>query len=129
MKLVRFETPGGAAIGALTGDGARVIDLAKAAQLSGASDAAARFPASMTAFLARGAAGLKDAQTVAASAPAEAAFPLDSVRLLAPVGDPPKIMCIGQNYRDHCLEQNQPFPERVILFSKFTTALNDPGGV
>jgi 2-keto-4-pentenoate hydratase/2-oxohepta-3-ene-1,7-dioic acid hydratase in catechol pathway len=127
MKLVRFETPEGVALGAISGDGATVVDLAKAAQLAGGGDAATRFPASMTAFLARGDAGLRDAQAVLANAPAGAAYPLEAVRLLAPLGDPPKIMCIGQNYRDHCLEQNQPFPERVILFSKFTTALNDPG--
>ena len=56
-------------------------------------------------------------------------MPLENVRLLSPIADPPKIMCIGQNYRDHCLEQNQPIPERAIMFSKFTTAINDPGGI
>jgi len=37
-------------------------------------------------------------------------------------------LCIGQNYKDHCEEQNQPLPERAILFAKFITSLNDPGG-
>ena len=131
MKLVRYETAGGAAIGALSENGKEVVQLAQAMAQSGGvgeAEAAMRFPASMTAFLARGDAGLADARTVVAEAPDSARRPLEDVRLLAPIGDPPKIICIGQNYRDHCEEQNQPIPERAIIFSKFATALNRPGG-
>lgn len=46
-----------------------------------------------------------------------------SVKLLPPVPHPGKILCIGQNYADHCREQNLPLPERPILFSKFPTCL------
>src|SRR5580700_11847 len=99
MKLVRFDVSGRTAIGALTEDGGSVVDLHQA------SGDAVKFPASMSAFLARGAQGLMDARSVVASAPS--VLPLASVKLLAPVGDPGKIMCIGQNYRDHCEEQNQ----------------------
>jgi len=120
MKLVRFTAGGPPKIGALTADGASVVDL------QSASGDAVRFPASMSAFLARGAEGLADAQAVVAGAGSECKHALESVKLLAPVGDPGKIMCIGQNYRDHCEEQNQPIPERAILFSKYATALNDP---
>lgn len=122
MKLVRFEAFGRTAVGALTPDGGSVVDLQQA------SGDAAKFPASMSAFLARGAQGLVDASAAAASAPAASVLALSTVKLLAPVGDPGKIMCIGQNYRDHCEEQNQPIPERAILFSKYATALNDPNG-
>lgn len=126
MKLVRFEDEGRVAIGAITGAERQVVDLAAAA---GGPDAATRFPASMSAFLARGAAGLADAAEVAANASLDATLRVDRVKLLAPVGDPGKILCIGQNYRDHCLEQNQPIPPRAILFAKFATALNDPDAV
>lgn len=132
MKLVRFEAAGKTALGALSGDGSSVIDLAQAAVVSGAltaEEAATRFPASMSAFLARGQAGLNDATNALANAPTPTIHALASVRLLAPVGDPQKILCIGQNYRDHCEEQNQPIPERAILFAKYANALNDPGGV
>lgn len=121
MKLVRFDRDGSAALGAVV-DG-HLVDLAHAAGVGGAE----RFPASMAAFLRRGPAGVADAASVVERASPGA--PLDSVRLLAPVGDPGKIICVGQNYRDHCIEQNQPFPERAIIFSKFNTALNDPGAV
>ncbi len=45
------------------------------------------------------------------------------VRLLAPVPDPQKIICIGLNYRDHAAESGVPAPEEPILFSKYPTAL------
>jgi 2-keto-4-pentenoate hydratase/2-oxohepta-3-ene-1,7-dioic acid hydratase in catechol pathway len=44
-------------------------------------------------------------------------------RLLAPVPDPPKIICIGLNYRDHAAESGVPVPPEPILFSKYATAL------
>ena len=50
----------------------------------------------------------------------------DSVRLLAPVGRPPKILCIGLNYRDHCIEQGHAIPKTPVVFAKFGTAVCDP---
>ncbi len=44
-------------------------------------------------------------------------------RLLAPVPDPQKIICIGLNYRDHAAESGVPAPEEPILFSKYPSAL------
>jgi 2-keto-4-pentenoate hydratase/2-oxohepta-3-ene-1,7-dioic acid hydratase in catechol pathway len=44
-------------------------------------------------------------------------------RLLAPVPDPRKIICIGLNYRDHAAESGVPAPEEPVLFSKYPTAL------
>jgi len=35
-------------------------------------------------------------------------IPIADVRLLPPIPDPQKIICVGQNYRDHCAEQNAP---------------------
>jgi 2-keto-4-pentenoate hydratase/2-oxohepta-3-ene-1,7-dioic acid hydratase in catechol pathway len=51
---------------------------------------------------------------------------LARVRLHPPVPDPQKIICVGQNYRDHCAEQNLPVPERPIIFAKFATSLAGP---
>ena len=121
MKLVRFEQNGSVSIGALA-DENTVVSLAALTTENGTG-------ASMSAFLALGAAGMKAAHTLLTDAPAAARLPLSAVTLLAPVGDPPKIMCIGQNYRDHCEEQNQPIPERAILFAKYSNTINDPNGV
>lgn len=49
------------------------------------------------------------------------------VKLKAPIHNPGKIICIGMNYVDHCLEQNVPTPTEPILFSKFNNAITDPG--
>src|SRR6516162_9427573 len=46
-----------------------------------------------------------------------------NVRLLAPVPNPRKIICIGLNYRDHAAESGVPAPEEPVLFSKFPSAL------
>ena len=45
------------------------------------------------------------------------------VKLLAPVPDPRKIVCIGLNYRDHAAESGVPVPTEPILFSKYPTTL------
>jgi 2-keto-4-pentenoate hydratase/2-oxohepta-3-ene-1,7-dioic acid hydratase in catechol pathway len=54
-------------------------------------------------------------------------FDAPKVRLLAPVPRPTKIICIGLNYRDHCIEHGNPIPTSPVVFSKFPTAVLDPG--
>ena len=49
------------------------------------------------------------------------------VRLMAPVPDPQKIICIGLNYRDHAAESGVPVPAEPILFSKYPTSLIGDG--
>jgi 2-keto-4-pentenoate hydratase/2-oxohepta-3-ene-1,7-dioic acid hydratase in catechol pathway len=44
-------------------------------------------------------------------------------KLLAPVHDPRKIICLGLNYRDHAAESGMDIPPEPILFSKYPTAL------
>ena len=44
-------------------------------------------------------------------------------RLLPPVPDPRKIICIGLNYRDHAAESGVPIPAEPVLFSKYPTTL------
>jgi 2-keto-4-pentenoate hydratase/2-oxohepta-3-ene-1,7-dioic acid hydratase in catechol pathway len=45
------------------------------------------------------------------------------VKLLAPIPDPAKIICLGLNYRDHAIESGAAIPKEPILFSKYATAL------
>lgn len=47
----------------------------------------------------------------------------DEVRLLAPVPDPQKILCLGLNYRDHAIESGMAIPEEPVMFSKFASSL------
>ncbi|MEM3696634.1 MAG: fumarylacetoacetate hydrolase family protein, partial [Candidatus Bathyarchaeia archaeon] len=55
-----------------------------------------------------------------------ASFLIDEVTLLAPVAFPPKIICLGLNYRDHAAEQNVPIPDEPIIFLKPHTAIIGP---
>jgi 2-keto-4-pentenoate hydratase/2-oxohepta-3-ene-1,7-dioic acid hydratase in catechol pathway len=66
----------------------------------------------------------------AIKAAAQAAGRADAVRydaaktrLLAPVTDPKKIVCLGLNYRDHAAETGAQIPKEPVLFSKYATAL------
>src|SRR6185503_20775527 len=58
--------------------------------------------------------------------PAEVAR-LADVRLLAPIPRPPKIICVGLNYRDHAIESNMEIPKVPTIFSKYSTAVIGPG--
>jgi len=49
-----------------------------------------------------------------------------SIRLGSAVARPSKIICIGLNYVDHCIETNAPIPQEPIIFFKSTTALCGP---
>ena len=49
------------------------------------------------------------------------------VRLLAPVPDPEKIICLGLNYRDHAEEAGQEIPEHPRWFAKFSNSLAGDG--
>ena len=49
-----------------------------------------------------------------------------ATRLGSVVARPSKIVCIGLNYVDHCLETNAPIPTEPVLFFKSTTALCGP---
>ena len=113
MKMVRYEDRDGAKLGAVKGEG--VVDLGR------------RFPSlSDNAIeLIRQWRDLKgEAQRVVAqSAPAVA---LATVRLLAPVARPGKVMGIGLKYADHIKESGQEIPRHQVWFTKALTAINGP---
>src|SRR5437763_14745598 len=44
-----------------------------------------------------------------------------TVRLLAPVPRPGKLIAIGLNYRDHAADSKMPIPERPAVISEITT--------
>jgi len=59
--------------------------------------------------------------------PPDEVAPLASVQLLAPLPRPPKIICIGLNYRDHAIESKMEIPKVPTVFSKFATSVIGPG--
>src|SRR5436305_13321329 len=50
-----------------------------------------------------------------------------NTKLAAPIPRPPKIICIGLNYRDHAEESKLPIPETPTVFAKFPTSVIGPG--
>src|ERR1039457_2494356 len=69
--------------------------------------------------------GLADLGERAKGAPERIA--LSSVRLLAPVPDPEKIICLGLNYSDHAEESGQEIPTAPLWFGKFANSLIGSG--
>jgi 2-keto-4-pentenoate hydratase/2-oxohepta-3-ene-1,7-dioic acid hydratase in catechol pathway len=106
MKFVTFHGAARAEAGVLSGD--RVIGLATA----GFAD--------MLAVLASGKEGRAKIDKLVSDPPADSVFPLASLRLLAPVPRPPKLICIGLNYRDHAAEARQEIPKVPTIFAKFS---------
>jgi 2-keto-4-pentenoate hydratase/2-oxohepta-3-ene-1,7-dioic acid hydratase in catechol pathway len=51
---------------------------------------------------------------------------LGAVGLLAPVR-PSKMVCVGQNYRDHVAEMKKAIPDEPVLFLKPSTTVVGPG--
>lgn len=49
------------------------------------------------------------------------------MQLKAPIENPEKLICLGMNYADHCLEQNKPIPETPILFFKLANSIIGQG--
>lgn len=51
---------------------------------------------------------------------------LSSLRTLAPVDRPCKIICVGLNYRSHIAEMEQPEPKEPVIFTKPSSAVIGP---
>lgn len=61
------------------------------------------------------------------AAACESRLARSQVRLLAPVADPEKIICLGLNYSDHAEESSQPIPPAPMWFAKFPNSLIGDG--
>lgn len=58
---------------------------------------------------------------------ASAVHRVGDVKLLAPIPRPPKLICVGLNYRDHAEETGAQIPKIPTIFNKFPTAVIGPG--
>ena len=116
MRLVTYSTSAleAARVGVL--DANDVVDLTAAYAAEGRP-----LTRGMRQLLEEGEAGLAFAKACIGSGKFRTA--VSSVRLLAPIYDPEKVVCIGMNYREHCTEQNFPIPTEPVCFSKFASAI------
>ncbi|MDH5780139.1 MAG: hypothetical protein OEZ29_06050, partial [Candidatus Bathyarchaeota archaeon] len=120
MKLVRYLHSNMESYGVLVDHGIIcLLALPKALEVSP--------PLALDALIALGSKGVKIVeQLVRISTRNEkrnATITLDDVTLLSPVSSPPKIVCLGLNYKDHAEEQGKNTPDEPILFMKPRTAI------
>jgi 2-keto-4-pentenoate hydratase/2-oxohepta-3-ene-1,7-dioic acid hydratase in catechol pathway len=54
-------------------------------------------------------------------------YDLAEVTLLAPIPRPPKLICVGLNYRDHAAETKNEIPSVPTIFCKFPNVVIGPG--
>ena len=113
MRLVSFEKKGKCHIGVQQDDG--IVNLN---ELDG------DLPNTMRQFLSR-----EDWRQHAEGLLKTAAQPppVTDAKLLAPVTDPQKVICVGLNYADHATESGAAIPDEPVLFSKFPSSLLAPG--
>lgn len=112
MRFVTFEHAGEARVGLL--DGEDVVDLSVAAPSA---------PRSLKQIIAAGG----DLAGLGRSAPASARRRLDSVKLLPPIPDPGKIVCLGLNYAAHAAEGFSGVTEVPTLFLRVPTSITAHG--
>src|SRR6202020_65021 len=108
MRIAHFETGGAPGIAANEGSG-----------WHGLTQRDSGFPGTLPELIARGADLLRIGRSLGQSP----AIDLNTVRLLPPVPQPPKILCVGLNYNDHLEESGLKKPTYPEIFGRFATSL------
>ncbi len=119
MKLVQFRREGRPALGIQT-EGGIVDAAAEAARRGGTA------PADMAAALSLGLSECRRLLEPLTQEPV-CVFQAEAVKLALVVSDPPRILCIGLNYRRHAQECGLALPPAPVLFNKFQNALTADG--
>lgn len=109
MKLVTYSSVSGPRSAAWRADG--YVDL---------NQADSSLPSTLADLIAQGPELMERAKRAAAQGKA---IPEGSVKLLAPIPNPHKVIGIGLNYADHAREAGATPPAEPICFSKFTTSV------
>ena len=114
MRLITFDAGEGPTAGILVGD-----EIVAVAALQAGAESV------------RGLLEIHDRDALAAlgerASECPTRLPRSAVRLLPPVPDPEKIICMGLNYRDHAEEGKQEIPEHPRWFAKFANSLIGDG--
>ena len=112
MKLITYQLDDNSAqLGALMHDS--IINLNSA---SGGA-----LPDDMLSFLQLGEQAMTTARRIVSNASSD--ISLDSVKLLAPITNPGKVVAIGLNYMDHIRETGMDMPNLATMFCKYPSAI------
>ena len=112
MKLATILTPAGPRAAVAVGDA--YVDLH-------ATDPG--LPSSVKDLLAASPAVRQAAAAAAAAGPTAVKFLAEAVKLLPPIPNPSKILCVGLNYADHAREGGKAIPTEPVLFAKYANTL------
>ncbi len=123
MKLVRYSSDSPAKPGVLLEE--KIIDLTDIA-----TKRRIKLPGQLSDLILTGPESTESVQRLIAEASRKDisaySVPLSEAKLLAPVPFPPKIICLGLNYRDHVEETGQRLPDEPVIFMKPHTAIIGP---
>ncbi len=114
MRLVTFEADGKVRPGVLT-------------EANGIFDLSAAGFNSMLDVIEAAASEPKKVQSLVEASTPNTAYSIGTVKLLAPIPKPRKLICVGLNYRDHAAETGSEIPAVPTIFNKFATAVIGPG--
>ncbi|MGI8773134.1 MAG: fumarylacetoacetate hydrolase family protein [Acidobacteriaceae bacterium] len=112
MKLITFEDADGSRRPGLI-DESGVYDLSELGY------------ADTLAFIQEEKSALERAQVLLSSRKTK--MPAERVHLLPPITAPPRIFCIGLNYRDHAAESKMEVPKVPTVFMKLPSSIVGPG--
>ncbi|MFQ5468350.1 MAG: fumarylacetoacetate hydrolase family protein, partial [Kiloniellaceae bacterium] len=110
MHLLTFTANGRSGCGVRRGE--EIVDL---------SVAAPELPGDWPGILAAGA--LDQVARAVETAHGAALVPAASARLAIPIPRPPKIVCIGLNYRSHAIESGMDIPHYPVVFARWANSL------
>ncbi|XP_072410158.1 fumarylacetoacetate hydrolase domain-containing protein 2A isoform X2 [Chiloscyllium punctatum] len=117
MRLIQFLTVGdqnGVRLG-VEKDGGNIIDL---------NSFDSSLPRTMKEFLEIGDTALETARRAVDCGKYTRCH--SEITLLSPITNPDKVVCVGMNYMDHCVEQNVAVPKEPVIFSKFGSSIVGP---
>jgi 2-keto-4-pentenoate hydratase/2-oxohepta-3-ene-1,7-dioic acid hydratase in catechol pathway len=113
MKLASYIANGKAAFGVVSGDGVISMNERLGGKYATLRDALADFSIDE----------MRDA--VLGATPDQK---LAGLKLLPPIPNPEKILCVGINYKSHAAEHGQEAPKLPNIFTRFANTLVAPGG-
>jgi 2-keto-4-pentenoate hydratase/2-oxohepta-3-ene-1,7-dioic acid hydratase in catechol pathway len=89
-----------------------------------------KLPEHLQEFMALGIKSIEDGEKLLKNANEKevrnASLKVDEITPLAPIAFPPKIVCLGLNYRGHAAEQGRDIPDEPIIFIKPHTTIIGP---
>jgi 2-keto-4-pentenoate hydratase/2-oxohepta-3-ene-1,7-dioic acid hydratase in catechol pathway len=113
MQLLTYEIDGQSRLGARSGSFVYDLNVLNP-----------DIPSDMLSFLAGGSSMMNAARSILNAG--QGGIDIETIRMLAPISNPEKVICIGLNYADHAEESGMAVPSEPVVFSKFASSIIGP---